>query len=208
MLAVAFLLAPIVAAMLEGIRACRVKAMDDQCAGSAFGPPLGGARRAESQEGDEQTPIKAGRKGKGQLKTGYFWPVCGDTDDGGGGDIVFLYRASRAAIHVREALGERVREAMVLLTDGYRVYAQYAEAVGIALAQCWAHTRRGFARAKDIEPAAAAEALARIGELYRIEAEIRAQGLAGEAKPSRWRMPSSPGPSSSWSAPHSCRATP
>jgi transposase len=156
-LAVAFLLAPIVAAMLEGIRACRVKAMDE-------------------------TPIKAGRKGKGQLKTGYFWPVWGDTDDGGGGDIVFLYRASRAAIHVREALGERVREAMVLLTDGYRVYAQYAEAVGIALAQCWAHTRRGFERAKDLEPEAAAEALARIGELYRIEAEIRAQGLAGEAK--------------------------
>jgi transposase len=156
-LAVALLLAPIVTAMLEDIRACRVKAMDE-------------------------TPIKAGRKGKGQMKTGWFWPVWGDTDDGGGGDIVFLFRASRAAVHVREALGERVHEAMVLLSDGYRVYAQYAEALGIALAQCWAHTRRGFERAKDIEPEAAAEALARIGELYRIEAEIRAHGLAGAAK--------------------------
>jgi transposase len=156
-LSVALLLAPIVAAMLEEIRACRVKAMDE-------------------------TPIKAGRKGKGQMKTGWFWPVWGDTDDGGGGDIVFLFRASRAAVHVREALGERVHAAMVLLSDGYRVYAQYAEALGIALAQCWAHTRRGFERAKDLEPAAVAEALERIGELYRIEAEIRAQGLAGAAK--------------------------
>ncbi len=156
-LAVALLLSPIVAAMLEGIRACRVKAMDE-------------------------TPIKAGRTGKGQMKTGWFWPVWGDTDDGGGGDIVFLFRASRAAVHVREALGERVHEAMVLLSDGYRVYAQYAEALGIALAQCWAHTRRGFERAKDLEPEAVAEALERIGELYRIETEIRAQGLAGAAK--------------------------
>jgi transposase len=156
-LSIALLLAPIVAAMLEDIRACRVKAMDE-------------------------TPIKAGRKGKGKLKTGYFWPIWGDTDDGGGGDIVFLYRASRAAIHVREALGERVQAGMVLLSDGYQVYAQYAACVGIALAQCWAHTRRGFERAKDIEPEASAEALERIGVLYRIEAEIRTQGLAGAAK--------------------------
>jgi hypothetical protein len=156
-LAVALLLAPIVAAMLEDIRGCRVKAMDE-------------------------TPIKAGRKGKGQMKTGWFWPVWGDTDDGGGGDIVFLFRPSRAALHVREALGERVREGMVLLSDGYQVYAQYAACVGLALAQCWAHTRRGFERAKDIEPEASAEALERIGVLYAIEAEIRDQGLAGAAK--------------------------
>jgi transposase len=44
-LAVALLLAPIVAAQLAAIRACRVKAMDE-------------------------TPIKAGRKGKGKLKSG------------------------------------------------------------------------------------------------------------------------------------------
>ena len=44
------------------------------------------------------------------------------------------------------------------------------------------HTRRYFERAKDVEPAASAEALARIGELYAIEARIRDQGLTGEAK--------------------------
>ncbi|MBK1733109.1 hypothetical protein CKO41_15265 [Thiococcus pfennigii] len=75
-LAVALLLAPIVAAQLSGIRAARVKAMDE-------------------------TPIKAGRQGPGKLKRGYFWPIWGDTDEGGGGDIVFLYLPSRAAMPVR-----------------------------------------------------------------------------------------------------------
>jgi transposase len=155
-LTVALLLAPLVAVMLQDIRACRVKAMDE-------------------------TPIKAGRKGPGKLKSGYFWPIWGDTDDGGGGDIVFLYRPSRAAIHVREGLGE-AGEGQVLLSDGFVVYAQYAERTGIAHAQCWTHTRRYFERAKDCEPEASAEALARIGELYRVEAEIRDQGLTGAAK--------------------------
>ncbi len=153
-LAVALLLAPIAEAQLAAIRLCRVKAMDE-------------------------TPIKAGRKGK--LKTGYFWPVWGNTDEGGG-DIVFLYRPSRAAIHVREGLGENVQDGAVLVTDGYAAYERYAERTGITHAQCWAHTRRGVERAKDIEPAAVAEALARIGELYACEAAIREHNLTGEAK--------------------------
>jgi transposase len=155
-LAVALLLAPIVEAQLAAVRACRVKAMDE-------------------------TPIKAGRKGKGKLKTGYFWPVWGNTDEGGG-DIVFLYRPSRAAIHVREGLGEKAGDGAVLVTDGYAAYARYAERTGITHAQCWAHTRRMLERAKDIEPAAVAQALARIGELYACEARIRAHNLTGEAK--------------------------
>lgn len=70
----------------------------------------------------------------------------------------------------------------VLLTDGYSAYVQYALRTGIAHAQCWVHTRRYFDRAKDVEPVASAEALARIGELYAVEAAIRDQGLTGEAK--------------------------
>ena len=155
-LAVALLLAPIVEAQLAAIRTCRVKAMDE-------------------------TPIKAGRKGKGKLKNGYFWPIWGNTDEGPG-DIVFLYRPSRAAIHVREGLGDNVGDGAVLLSDGYAAYARYAERTGITHAQCWAHTRRTLERAKDIEPEAVAEALARIGELYACEAHIRDRQLLGEAK--------------------------
>ncbi|AGA88886.1 transposase (plasmid) [Thioflavicoccus mobilis 8321] len=156
-LAAALLLTPIVAAQLSGIRAARVKAMDE-------------------------TPIKAGRQGPGKLKKGYFWPIWGDTDEGGGGDIVFLYRPSRAARHVREGLGEHRVAGEVLISDGYSAYARYAERVGLTHAQCWAHTRRTFERAKEIEPAAVAEALDLIGAFYACERAIRKQGLRGEAK--------------------------
>ncbi len=156
-LACAALLAPIVAAQWAGIRAARVRAMDE-------------------------TPIKAGRKGKGKLKTGYFWPIWGDTDDGGGGDLVFLYRPSRAAIHVREGLGEKAGDDQVLISDGYSAYARYAEQTGITHAQCWAHARRHFEYAKDIEPEAVAVALEHIGALYTCEKHIRTEALSGQAK--------------------------
>ena len=153
--------------------------------GPAARPHRRGATRRHSrlprQEGTDETPIKAGRKGKGKLKIGYFWPVWGNTDDGGG-DLVFLYRPSRAAIHVREGLGENVGEDTVLLTDGYAAYARYAEHTGITHAQCWVYTRRAVERAKDIEPAAVAVALSRIGERYACEAAIGEQNLKGKAK--------------------------
>jgi transposase len=46
------LLEPVYAAQLDSIRSSRVKAMDD-------------------------TPVKAGRTGRGKMRTGYFWPVYG-----------------------------------------------------------------------------------------------------------------------------------
>ena len=189
-LGAAALLAPIVAAQWAGIRACRVRAMDE-------------------------TPIKAGRRGtpKGKLKTGYFWPIWGDTDDGGGGDLVFLYRPSRAAAHVREGLGDTAGKDQVLISDGYRAYARYAAQTGITHAQCWAHTRRHFEYAKDIEPEAVAVALEDIGALYTCERHLRTEALSGQAKagialPGRapWWRPSSTGPSGSSNRPHCCPA--
>ena len=46
----------------------------------------------------------------------------------------------------------------------------------------WAHTRRGFVRAEDVEPVRSGEALRRIGDLYAIEEEIRSKKLEAEAK--------------------------
>lgn len=39
----------------------------------------------------DETPIKAGRQGKGKLHTGYFWPIYGDQDE-----IAVPFAASRA----------------------------------------------------------------------------------------------------------------
>jgi transposase len=61
----------------------------------------------------DETPLKAGRQGQGQLHTGYFWPIYGDQDE-----IAFPFAASRAQAVVREALGNFCG---VLLTDGYTV---------------------------------------------------------------------------------------
>ena len=148
------LLAPIAAAQLEHIRAGRVIAIDE-------------------------TPIKAGRKAKGKMKTGYFWPVYGDADE-----VSFVYRPSRAERHVHEILEPTPPEVdrRTLLSDGYAAYERYAQKTGITHAQCWAHTRRLFVEAEAVEPALVATALELIGTLYAHEAEIRTRGLKGENK--------------------------
>ena len=123
----------------------------------------------------DETPIKAGRRVKGKLHTGYFWPLYGDQDE-----IAFPFAASRAQAVVREALGSFCG---VLLTDGYTVYARYAQTVnGLVHAQCWSHTRRQFVDAERAEPQLVAQALERIGGFYKEEGYIREHGLEAEAK--------------------------
>lgn len=146
------LLEPIHDAQLLGVLTDRVKAMDE-------------------------TPIKAGVAGVGKMKTAYFWPIYGANDE-----ICFLYYPDRSAKNVVDALGLDPPEGSVLLTDGYAAYAQYARKVGLTHAQCWAHTRRAFFEAREIEPQRAEQALQMIGELYAVEADIRSRGLVAQAK--------------------------
>ena len=97
----------------------------------------------------DETPIKAGRKARGKLHQGYFWPICGESDE-----MVFHYADSRASSHIRTILGERFEG--VLLTDGYEAYARYAERhKAVVHAGCWAHTRRHFESAVKAEPGSA-----------------------------------------------------
>lgn len=146
------LLEPIYAAQFASIRASRVKAMDE-------------------------TPIKAGRSEPGKLKAAYFWPVYGELDE-----VCFPFFESRRAEHVEQALGLTHAEGAVLLSDGYRAYAQYVEKTGLTHAQCWAHTRRAFFEAQGAEPQAAAQALELIGDLYAVEERIRSQNLSAARK--------------------------
>ena len=124
----------------------------------------------------DETSIKAGREAKGKMRTGWLWPVYGDADE-----VVFHYAPSRAHRHVHGCLGEYRG---TLLSDGYEAYAAYAgQRPGeVTHALCWSHTRRGFERANDSEPEAAAEALAMIGAMYGHEKQIRADGLTDEDK--------------------------
>ena len=124
----------------------------------------------------DETSIKAGRKSRGKMRTGWLWPVYGDRDE-----VVFHYAPSREHRHVHAFLGPFCG---TLLSDGYEGYAAYARARAgqVIHAQCWSHSRRFFERAKDIEPEAVAEALALIGTMYRHEKQIRADALSGSAK--------------------------
>jgi transposase len=146
------LLVPIYEAQLSSIRASRVKAMDE-------------------------TPIKAGRAGPGQMKGAYFWPIYGELDE-----VCFPFCPSRAHSHVEKLLGLTPIEGGVLLSDGYGAYEAYAHKTGITHAQCWTHCRREFFEAQEAEPERAGQALEYIGALYAVEARIREKKLKGETK--------------------------
>lgn len=126
----------------------------------------------------DETPIKAGRKERppphrGQMKTCYFWPIYGDRDE-----IAFPFSRTRGSAMVREALKGYVG---TLLSDGYRVYDRYADAVnGIVHAQCWSHARRYFEKAESAGPTRAREALKQIAELYEQDAEMKEKALSPE----------------------------
>lgn len=145
------LLRPIVSAQLENILLSRVLAMDE-------------------------TPIKAGKAGKGKLKQAWFWPLYGDGDE-----VVFTYSASRSRQHIEKTIKKDFKG--TLISDGYAAYASYAKQnENVTHAQCWVHSRRTFIEAESQEPGAVREALDAIAELYRIEEQIRAQNLSGVPK--------------------------
>ena len=118
----------------------------------------------------DETPIRAGRKGNGKMNIGYFWPIYGDQHE-----VVFPYASSRAHKHVETFLADYEG---TLISDGYGAYPAYAERRDkVEHALCWAHTRRGFIKAEDVEPVRSARAIEFIRELYEIEAEIREKHL-------------------------------
>lgn len=124
----------------------------------------------------DETPIKASRQAPGKLKQGYFWPIYGEDDE-----VIFTYSDSRGRQHIEKILQQRFKG--TLLSDGYAAYARYVQqSEGVKHAQCWTHTRRQFIEAEALAPDATAHALALIGQLYRIEAEITAPSLTAEKK--------------------------
>lgn len=139
----------------------------------------------------DETPIKAGRAGGGKLKASYFWPLYGDADE-----ISFTFAATRARSHIEATLADHFTG--TLITDGYAAYARYADnRPGVTHAQCWAHARRYFERALDSDPQAQ-HALALIGEIYRVEAEIRDKRLEGPAKQTARSQHSEPAVRAFW----------
>jgi transposase len=112
--------------------------------------------------------------GRGRTKTGQLFAYARDDRPWGGADppgVAYVYapdrKAERPIAHLAGFVG-------ILQVDGYGGYRVLAERNAITLAFCWAHVRRRFYELAAAGPAPiAAEALARIGQLYAIEESIR-----------------------------------
>jgi transposase len=115
--------------------------------------------------------------GRGRTKTGCLWGYAVDDRPWNGSTppaVVYLYAEDRKGEHPAAHLAEF---AGILQVDGYSGFKSLLAGRPpdqIKLAFCWAHCRRGFYEIhQSTGSPLAAEALRRIGELYRIEAEIR-----------------------------------
>lgn len=118
--------------------------------------------------------------GRGRTKSGFFWAIARDDRRCGGSDppaVVYTYAPGRGADHAITLLKDF---SGVLQTDGYSAYKTLADRrQDIVLAHCWSHVRRKFFDlAKGGSAPIANEALARIGQLYAIEADIAGQDPA------------------------------
>jgi hypothetical protein len=124
----------------------------------------------------DETPIKAGRSRPGKMKQTWFWPVYGQTDE-----VCFIHSPSRGAKVIVEALGEHFDGTLV--TDGHSAYTSFAKKrPEVTHANCWAHARRKFEAASKDDPKASGQALELIGQIYRVEEQIRKNDLQGEQK--------------------------
>ena len=129
----------------------------------------------------DDTPIPVLDPGRGRTKTGRLWVYTRDDRPWGGPDppaAVYFYspdrKAERPASHLEAFHG-------VLQVDGYAGFERLTERGEIALAACWAHTRRKFFDVHEATGSPIAdEALRRIAELYVIERSIR--GRAAEER--------------------------
>ena len=124
-------------------------------------------------------------RGSRKTKTGYIWALARDDRPWGGGappGVAFTYAPGRGGVHA-----ERILHGFsgILQVDGYAGYNRLIgpDRIGLdlRLAYCWAHARRKLVEITRNGTAPIAEdGVKRIGELYRIEAEMR--GLDPEAR--------------------------
>lgn len=122
----------------------------------------------------DETPVATLDPGSGKTQRSYLFAY---RSTAGPPVVVFDYAESRSGRHARAFLGGWRGALMVDDYAGYK--ALFAE--GVTELACWVHVRRKFVEvAEHSDSPLAHEAVCRIAELYRIEAE--AEGLTAEAR--------------------------
>jgi transposase len=134
--------------------------------------------------GDETQIQVLKEPGKSAQSKSYVWVQMteGSGPEGTGPPIrLFAYSPSRST-QAAQHLYAGVRGGTVLITDGYEVYNQIAQAHKLVHLGCWAHCRRYFNDALQALPKGkrgsdqlAVQFIALIAKLYGVEAQARAQ---------------------------------
>lgn len=121
----------------------------------------------------DDTPIPVLCKGKPHTRRGAMW-VYLDQDH-----VIFEYTPTRAGTGPQNFLSGYKG---YLQGDAYRGYDALFSSGTIIEVGCWAHLRRYFVDAQLSEPGYAAQALALIGQLYKVDRDAREQGLDASAR--------------------------
>jgi transposase len=169
----------------EGVEIARSTMADWVGRASALMAPLIDALRAHVFAGDrlhgDDTPVPVLDPGRGRTREGRLWVYVRDGRPAGDAETppaaCYLYSPDRKGAHPRAHLKDF---AGVLHADGFAGFNDIYRArrpdgaARVLEAACWAHVRRKFFDLATAGPAPIAEdALARIAELYAVEARIR-----------------------------------
>lgn len=123
----------------------------------------------------DETPVPLLDPGKGKTKRAYLWAYRSNTLEDKPPIIVFDFQTGRGGLHAQAFLKDWQGQLMVDDYGGYKALFEQ----GITELACLAHIRRKFfdLHAANQHPIAA-EALTRIGDLYRIESEGKDDSIA------------------------------
>ena len=127
----------------------------------------------------DDTPVPVLDPGRGRTKTGRLWTYVRDDRPAGSADppaVWYRFSPDRKSEHPQAHLRGFTG---VLQADAYAGYEALYEDGSIVEAACMAHLRRKFYEVwKNDRSPIAAEAIQRIGELYKVERRIRGQVAA------------------------------
>ena len=127
----------------------------------------------------DETPVRVmDPEVKGKCATGWLWVKAVP-----GGDVVFEFHEGRGQEYARQLIGSFKG---YLQRDGYSAYGALARAdSGLIPVGCWAHARRKFVEAAELESDEALELVNEIRKLYLIERHARDECLNPEQ---RWKV--------------------
>ncbi len=112
-----------------------------------------------------KTSAELGRS-KGKTHLGFLWAYHAPLAK----LCVFDYQKGRSAEAARNILADYQG---TLQTDGYKVYEQFCLSKKVTHLACWAHARRYFEKALDVDKLRATHVLTEIQKLYAIERQAK-----------------------------------